>query len=258
MQKDLINRMDSIAKSASSYDDCLAVLALGSIGVELERLDEYSDLDFFIITTDDSKQRFIDDLTWLSQAYPLGYTFRNTSVGYKFFFKDGIYGEFAVFGLSEVPSIHQSKGRIIWHRQGVEIPNLASSKGAKPKLKSNDSDFNIQEGLTNIYVGLMRYKRGEKLSAYQFIETHAFNNLLKVLHCFEEEKAGFFDDYNIQRRFEQHYPNFAPHLSTMLLGYDRLVESAYNMYQYIKQYYDVHDYLKSILEELFESLHIKN
>jgi lincosamide nucleotidyltransferase B/F len=253
MRKDiLLNRLNEIGESISKKDSALALLGLGSVGVELDRLDEYSDLDFFVITTDEAKQEYINDLSWLKETYPVGYAFLNTSVGYKFFFEDGIYGEFAVFGISDVPGLYQSQGRIIWQRDGFSIPNLDASKGKKPVLKTNDIDFHIQEALTNIYVGLTRLKRGEKLSAYRFIETHAFNNLLKVLHCFEEEKSGFFDEYNIERRFEQHYPQFSNNLSNMLMGYANIEETAKNIYLYIAKHYHIQPFLKKIINSLLE------
>jgi lincosamide nucleotidyltransferase B/F len=251
--KVLLERLNDIGTSLSKTESALALLGLGSVGIELDRLDEYSDLDFFVITTDEAKQSFIDDLSWLNKVYPIGYAFKNTVDGYKFFFKDGIYGEFAVFGINEVPSLYQSQGRIVWQKQGYNILELETSKGMKPVLKTDDVDFHIHEALTNIYVGLTRFKRGEKLSAYRFIETYAFNNLLKVVHHFEEEKPGFLDEYNIERRFEKHVPKFANHLSNMLMGYDNVIESAENIYKYITKHYEVPTFLKNRIVALLKN-----
>ncbi|MFD1903107.1 hypothetical protein ACFSQ7_01575 [Paenibacillus rhizoplanae] len=48
---------------------------MGSVGVELERMDEYSDLDFFVIVEAGQKKRYIDRLDWLEETYPLAYAF---------------------------------------------------------------------------------------------------------------------------------------------------------------------------------------
>ena len=44
----LLHRLNEIAKSIEKSQKALALLGLGSIGKEQERLDEYSDLDFFV------------------------------------------------------------------------------------------------------------------------------------------------------------------------------------------------------------------
>ena len=63
----------------------MALLGLGSVGLELERLDEYSDPDFFAIAEVGHKGRYIDNLIgWPPRRLP---TFRNTADGYRCFTK---------------------------------------------------------------------------------------------------------------------------------------------------------------------------
>jgi hypothetical protein len=45
----LLYRLDEIGKSLEKSGHALALIGLGSVGLELERLDQYSDLDFFVI-----------------------------------------------------------------------------------------------------------------------------------------------------------------------------------------------------------------
>jgi hypothetical protein len=45
----LLGRLEAIAQAVKETGQGVAVLGLGSVGQELERLDEYSDLDFFVI-----------------------------------------------------------------------------------------------------------------------------------------------------------------------------------------------------------------
>lgn len=45
----LLNRLDAIGHSLEKSGHALALIGLGSAGVETERLDSYSDLDFFAI-----------------------------------------------------------------------------------------------------------------------------------------------------------------------------------------------------------------
>jgi hypothetical protein len=102
----------------------LGLLGLGSVGVELGRLDQYSDLDFFLIVKKGSKSMYLDSLFWLSDVYPLAYSFRNTVDGYKILFEDGIYGEFAVFEEDEMDKIAYSEGRWIFKKPICKVSNI--------------------------------------------------------------------------------------------------------------------------------------
>ncbi|HZG84863.1 hypothetical protein [Paenibacillus sp.] len=88
----LLQRLDEIGKSLERKGGVLLLLGVGSVGIELERMDEFSDLDFFVIVKPGQKERYIDQLDWLEEVHPLAYSFRNSDVGYKVLFEDGIYG----------------------------------------------------------------------------------------------------------------------------------------------------------------------
>src|SRR5436190_636792 len=93
----LIARLNAIGASLAQSRGALALIGLGSVGTELERLDDYSDLDFFVIVEPGRKPDFIQNLDWLSRPGPIAYAFRNTAEGYKVLFEDGVFCEFAVF-----------------------------------------------------------------------------------------------------------------------------------------------------------------
>ncbi|MFU8792888.1 MAG: hypothetical protein ACNA7K_02590 [Acholeplasmataceae bacterium] len=247
----LHKRISDIGHILKEKDDALALIALGSID-ESDRLDKFSDVDFFVIVIDGTKKHYLDNLDWLKDVYEVSYYFKNTEDGYKFFFEDGIYGEFAVFELKELDIIDRPKGRVIWQSSDIIDINLEHGKGKTPQLKSMDIEFHLNEALTNIYVGLMRYQRGEKLSAYRFIETYAFENILKVLHHFESEKGTYFDAYGIERRFEIHYPKFSLNLNHFLMGYDHILTSAYHLFVFIDSIYPMNAWLKSKLMTLLD------
>ncbi len=45
----ILHRIDELAAHLATRDDTLAVLGLGSVGAQRARLDEHSDLDFFLV-----------------------------------------------------------------------------------------------------------------------------------------------------------------------------------------------------------------
>ena len=79
----LLQRLDEIGQSLVQSGHALALIGLGSVGEELHRLDEYSDLDFFAIVETGYKRHYIENLEWLSALRPIVYHFRNSD--------DGIY-----------------------------------------------------------------------------------------------------------------------------------------------------------------------
>lgn len=251
-EKRLFQRLNDLASILSKREHTLALMALGSVGVEQERADEFSDLDFFVIVEDEYKQIYIDDLSWLSESCPLVYQFKNTKDGFKVLFEDGIYAEFAVFGESEMPDVTQPNGRIIWKRENYQYEDLTKMKGNVPQIKSDDIDYAINEALTNLYVGLHRILRGERLSGYIYIESYALNRILSIVHHFEKEAHILEDKFGIERRFEKHYPEFSKKLPKMLSGYQNIGLSALIMMDYLSSIYPINKRMKMEIEQLIE------
>lgn len=249
----LLERLEAIGQSLSLRDEALLLLGLGSVGAELNRLDSYSDLDFFVITKSGYASQYIEHLDWLSNVYPLSYQFRNADVGWKIMFEDGIYGEFAVFDEDELEQLPCYGGRIIWHKPDYEpqIPTIDQH----PSIKRPDSlDFPLNEAITNIYVGLCRYARGEKMSAKTFIESYAVGQIISTLHLHSQELPCDVDPYSNDRRLESRFPDFAVLLSEMLQGYDKVPESAIHILTYLESIYPVNKKLSQEIRQL--ALHL--
>lgn len=174
--------LNDIAIRLSADPAALALLALGSAGTHQERLDEHSDLDFFVIATD--KYKFLDDLSWLGFVE---WWHRDTPDGCKALV-NGIFCEFAVFMLEELPAIRFEAPRVVWQREGLELTekNVPDPAG---------TDWLVDEVLSNLYVGLHRWLRGERLSAMRMVQGEALDNLLRLL--------GSDDPFTPSRRAER-------------------------------------------------------
>ncbi len=245
----LLIRLDEIGRSLEQSGHALALLGLGSVGLELDRLDAYSDLDFFAIVEDSYKQHYIDSLRWLSEVHPVAYQFRNTVDGYKLLFADGIFCEFAVFELKELQHIPFAPGRIVWKRP--DVPDTLGEPTLKPNSPSKrDKDFLLGEAITNLYVGLQRDKRGEKLSAMRFIQSYTVDRLLELVEYIQEPNNVHRDPYVNERRFEQRHPGFAPLLSTWAQGYERNGESALAILEFLEKHFDVNEAMAKEIREL--------
>lgn len=232
----LLARLDAIGAALAASGRALALIGLGSAGAEMDRLDRYSDLDFFAIVEPDARASYLDDLTWCSAAHPLAYAFRNTPDGYKLLFADGIFCEFAVFEPDALAAAQFAAPRLIWRRDDFD-PTLAAP--AVASREPQPSEWLLGEALTNLFVGLGRERRGERLSATRFIQSYALDRLLELAPLVEAERAASRDPFSPERRVEARLPQLAARLPELAQGYRRNVESALAILAYLEEHFPV-------------------
>lgn len=248
MEKQL-KRLKEIAQSLERTEHAIALLALGSIGVERERMDEYSDLDFFVICEAGYKKRYIDNLDWLYTIAPVAYSFQNTVDGHKLLYQDDVFCEFAIFELKELSSIPFSKGSVVWHKRDFDI-SICEPTVTELKKKSSE-EYLIGEALTNLYVGIGRYHRGERLSAYSFIQETAFRQVLELMSANEVANEEIDEDlFNLTRRFEQRYPESSKRLPMLLTGYENTLVSAENILDFLDMNFKINQRMKKKILDL--------
>ncbi len=239
----LLHRLDEIGRALSQEPGALALIGLGSVGIELERLDRFSDLDFFVIVRAGQKPRYLADLGWLTAMAPAAYCFANTVDGYKLLYQDGIFCEFAVFEEDELKEAAFAPGRVVWKAGGVPdgigIPRRAPKTG-----QPSSTEWLVGEALTNLYVGLARDRRGEKLSAMRFIQNYAADRILELAERVEAVRAVDNDPFNIERRYEQRVPDMAARLPGLLQGYERNRESALAALDYLERNFELNPAMK--------------
>ncbi|MEQ8822005.1 MAG: hypothetical protein RLY93_17355 [Sumerlaeia bacterium] len=250
----LLARLDAIAASLAARPDALALLGLGSVGRERERLDAYSDLDFFVLVSEGAKGRYVQNLDWLTEIRPVVFQFQNTADGYKLLFDDGVFCEFAVFELSELGQIPYSPGHIVWKRE--EVPDSVATPAVPmpaPPAKP-DVDWALGEALTNLYVGLGRYRRGEKLSAFKFVQSYALDRVVDLANIvFAENDAAQRDRFDRERRIEARLPGVEDLLASLALGYARTPEAALAILDFLEARFEVNAALAEEIRRLANS-----
>lgn len=222
----LKDRLASLARELSARDDALALLALGSVGAETERLDAWSDLDFFVLVSDGAKARYIGNLDWLAAAHPVVWHFQNTVDGHKALMADGVFCEFAVFEIHELSRIPYAPGRFVWRRDEVD-EGLAHPKWPLPAKQS--AEWLIGEALSNLMVGLQRHARGEGLAAMRLVQVHALDRVLEFLELKQpgsHHATAKRDPFNVDRRVEMRNSQAARALPVWAGGYERTVPAA--------------------------------
>jgi hypothetical protein len=245
----LLKRLDEIGQSLAQSGHALALIGLGSVGEELHRLDEYSDLDFFAIVEAGYKRHYIENLDWLSRLAPIAYHFLNSPDGYKLLFADGIFCEFAVFELQELTGIPFAPGRIVWKRE--DAPETIHRPTKEPiHAARRDKEYLVGEAITNLYVGMGRDKRGERLSAMRFIQGYAVDRLLELAETIEPEQNVIRDIFVNERRFEARHPAMAREMSAGLQGYERNRESALAILSFLVRNFEVNKAMADAIREL--------
>jgi hypothetical protein len=244
----LTARLEAIGQSLAQTAHALALIGLGSVGLELDRLDDYSDLDFFVIVEAGAKAGFMADLRWLSSVRPIVYQFRNTVDGYKLLFDDDVFCEFAIFEPHELAKIPFAPGRIVWKQPHVDDQIGVPTKPGH--RTTNDLEWHLGEALTNLYIGLGRYQRGEKLSAARFIQQYAVDRVVDLTSLIETERPAHADPFTPERRYEQRFPQTAEHLALFIQGYERSRESALAILAFLERHFDVNAHIAERIREL--------
>ena len=227
----LLDRLDAIGRSLAASGQGLALVGLGSVGLDTQRLDTWSDLDFFAIVEPGHKARYLERLDWLEAAAPLAWHFQNTRDGHKALMADGVFCEFAVFEPAELDAIPFTPGRIVWKRDGVDDA-IATPRRPLPEARLPDETWIVGEALSCLLVGLMRWHRGERLAAMRMVQSHALDRLIELdaLRAQQRgERAPGADPFSRERRLERRQSSLGAELPQLAAGYERTPAAALAM-----------------------------
>jgi len=244
----LLARLDAIAASLSTERDALALLALGSVGLERERLDEHSDLDFFVIVAAGAKPGYLASIAWLERAHSVAFSFPNTADGRKALFTDGVFAEYAVFEPNELERIAYAPGRFVWKRD--DVPDRLATPRTRPRNAESSVEWHVNEALTNLLVGLHRDARGEHLSAMRFIQVFAVDRVVSVAEQLDRAARRHRDPYASERRIERRHPELGASLAGMTQGYRHNRSSALTILEWLEARVTVDPTLASVIRRL--------
>ncbi|PPK96165.1 hypothetical protein CLV92_105267 [Kineococcus xinjiangensis] len=250
-----LRRLDELAGHLATRGEVVAVLGLGSAGRELERFDEHSDLDVFVVVEDGAaKQRYLGDGSWLAAPCAVVFSFANTADGRKALYADGLFVEYAVFTADELASIPYTGARAVWAR--ADAPRDLT-RGRAPGPRGDDTvEFHLNEALTNLLVGMHRELRGERLAACRFIQSFAVDRILDLLRLSRPAPSGTAtpgaDPFEPSRRVELAHPADELPLARLVPGYDANPAAARAALEWLRARFDVDAALAAAVEELLQ------
>lgn len=240
--------LERLGKRVSRDPNVLCLLGLGSMS-ELHRMDQFSDIDFFLIVEEGTKRRFLESLDWL-EVETIVYRFANTNDGYKILFANGVYAEFAIFEPMELRQATFVKGRIVYRREDFN-PILAEPV-APPAPRSVDIHHVVNEALTNLYVGLQRERRGETASAFLFIQVYAATSIMHTFPTLFQETANDIDPFGIDRRIEFRFQEASAILSKIRQGTIRNVASASEALCFLQSHFPINQAMAEAIRQLLD------
>lgn len=246
-----LGRLDRLAHILARDTSIVAVLGLGSAGVQTDRFDEHSDIDFFVVVDScAAKQRLLDDVGWLSGfGGEVVYSFVNDLNGRKALFADGLFVEYAVFTLPQVTALPYAGARTVWSRPGTDLRGPESA-AVSPAPALDTVEFHLNEALTNLYVGLHRDLRGERLTALRFIQVFAVDRILALVRLDPSTRLRHRDPFEPTRRIEQAATSRGLPLAQMCPGYAGNREAAACSLQWLVSRYHTEPAIVTAVEQL--------
>ena len=142
---------------------------------------------------------------------------RDTNHGNKALLNNGVFLEFAIFTETELAKYGIPGLRTLWSRDGFILPEFSSAPFA---AQERDISYYVDQALSNLYVGALRMRRGERLAALAMIERFALTNLLIAYR--QKIGAPTEDLFNIERRAEK---SLRVDFSSLIYGYASLEKS---------------------------------
>ncbi|MEN9923843.1 MAG: hypothetical protein RIS09_1357 [Actinomycetota bacterium] len=235
--------LDVLSRAAQSSAHTIALIGAGSAGAEINRMDRYSDIDFFLIVEDGYSKSFIDDNSWIARKIPIVFAFRDTEHGNKALLENGVFLEFAIFTEAELAQFGVPGLRTIWCTPGFSLPDLSSKAPAVRELS-----YYVDSALSNLLVGAMRMRRGERLAASAMIERYALINLLTAYRI--KNNLEIQDHFNIERRAEA---SLGIEFALLVQGYERLEHSLEKILEFAEANFEVNASMTQVIREIVNS-----
>ncbi len=116
-------------------------------------------------------------------------------------------------------------GRVVWRRD--DAPDRAGEPRRAPSPASPEPiEWYVGEALTNLYVGLHRDLRGERLSGMRLIQVHAVDRLIGLLDVLGRAGAARQDPFAVERGVERRLDASVLPLHALAPGYGHNREAA--------------------------------
>lgn len=199
---------------AESRDDVIGLAGFGSTA-DRSRVDEWSDHDFAWITVEGAQDAYRHDLSWLPGAESIALSVVEHHGGVKVIYDDGRVLEFGITGLVDFTNWAGNRIQVLVDKGGVAAAAAAILSAPLPEGE-RDGQRAARLVLTQLLIGVGRYRRGEVLSAGRSIRDEATGYLLVAMAARLGRETERLDTLDPRRRFELVYPEPAAQIEMAL------------------------------------------
>lgn len=208
---------DTLKNTLIADERVLALVAIGSLA-KPERIDHWSDHDFWVITTTEAQTDFLSNLSWLPNHTQVVLALRPAHQYNTVLYTSGHIAEFAVFGLHDLSRGRLTDYRVLFDRQNITTRlQTMVTQVHQEQHNSYDATATFGHFLITLCTGASRAARGEHLSAYTYIFHYAVDELLTLItHHIPAQLHEQADSFDPRRRFEQRYPDLSARLVQLL------------------------------------------
>lgn len=200
---------EAMLRDLPSHPDIEGLVWAGS-SAEVQRADEWSDLDFFVMTRSGAQETMRRDLAWLPYSAEISVAARETTHGLKVLFADGLVLEFAVFDRNEL------RQAVVNHHElafGDFAHDIAAIHRPEPAPSVSGLEDHLGLAMSLLVIGVGRARRGERLVAGLGVRTYAVSHLLHAAQlALPNLRPAARDGLDVWRRVEQQFPEFAADL----------------------------------------------
>lgn len=203
---------------AEADDRVVGLVGLGSTAAR-NRVDEWSDHDFWLVVRPGCADGFRSDLSWLPNADRIAVSVIEEHGGGKVIYDDGHVLEFGIGDLDGVASWKANTAEVLYGPPALRAAIAATvSARSDPAGVAPGADREMALVLTQLLIGVGRARRGERLNASGLIRSDALGHLLRaVAERLPAECPGvLLDDLDPTRRIEQAHPDLARRIERLL------------------------------------------
>ena len=183
-----------------------------------ELRDEWSDHDFWIITEAGAQNSYLTDFSWLPDAENIAITVRHGERYRSAVYRDRHKVEFAVLDVDEARDGKIERYGVLIDRGGVaELIESIRQQTFEQAQTSRTWADGLQNLCIIVWTACERFERGEMLSARQYIDGFAVNQLLQLVSVHTSDESDVSADLlDARRRLEMRSPELAAEVLRIL------------------------------------------
>jgi len=209
-----------LADGVRGAEPLVGLVLLGSSSeAGAARRDEWSDHDFFAVAAPGAGPRARSELDWLPSPERIVLRAREGELGFAALYDDGHLMEFAVAEPAELGGALATDATVAVDDREARVSALVeAARGAAAAADAFDAENDIRLALLKLLVGVGRARRGEVLSAGEFVRTWAVKHLVRAVRgrLGAASASAARDTIDPIRRFERDFPEWGDEIARAL------------------------------------------